>query len=155
MFEKNEGPSNNPEKLRGTNPVPHSAFDGIEIPLIEGKEQHSNFKDRLGDCENLSLFPCAVCYSISELRDFLGKAELSFPDGISQEDQGIALLMGIKNTSDAGHAQNRVTVMLVASAFTEDTADRRVTSISNFILGDRGYGVAVNGKVYDSGSLWP
>lgn len=118
---------------------------------------------------NLPSFPNAVCFTITELRQYLDSAEKTINAGgaVPANEAGIAIMPAFEN--------NKVTFMLVATRFTEDRSIQQVLSINNPVTGIFGVG-AGNNKVkklkkslpsdpppdppvgddsYENGSHWP
>lgn len=128
---------------------------GSEITRAEGNSQFSLFLELKSTLPNPDIFPDAVCYSINELITFLNVAKDSLTTyGIPSDEQGIAIMLGISNDNSAGHAKDKVSVMLVATAFQQNN-NREVTKISNYILGDNGGLGNVTAEVFNSGSMFP
>lgn len=143
--------TNEQDSTNGMNQLSPKLFGG-PLPPGEAGKQKAEFERQIKPTPDK--YPQAVCYSINELIFFLTSAKVKLAlDGIADDQQGVALMLGINKDTTAGHAQDMVTVMLVATAFTEDN-NRQVTKISNPLLCKNDLG-EVTENAYDAGSLWP
>lgn len=126
-------------------------------PLEKGKakEKYDRFKIAFPETK----FPVTVCYTINELRLYLNEAETALINSnIPTNERGIAMVLGL-NDKDGTYAAEKVTIVLVATAFTDD-GNCKVLTIDNPLTGKHG-GAEINADEaiddisYDTGSLFP
>jgi hypothetical protein len=132
---------------------------GVKLPVGKARQQFDSFCAAYGRKHH----PMAVCYTLAELQDFFADVKGMFErNGIPQNQQGIALTMGIHQDPTRTHANNRITLMLVATQWVDGAPhEGRVVAINNPI--DMGGWTSaslptpppIDDLAFDAGSLWP
>ena len=114
-------------------PNKKKSYGSKPLPKGEAKRKYERFKKSFPD----NKFPGSVCYTIEALRNYLDDAEATLiKHNVPANERGIALILGL-NDNDGTHAANRITIMLVATAFTEDD-NCKVLTIDNPVTGSHG-----------------
>lgn len=128
---------------------------GNELPQGDARilfNRFSEFKATLPE-EVQSLLPNAVCFTVSEVQEYLDKVSEMFEERSIPEDQRCIALMPGKYGDDAPkeHLRNKVTTVFVASK-TESNDNGQVALIENCVLNEE---TEIEDVSYNVGSLNP
>lgn len=135
---------------------------GQQLPQGGAKALYDRFqlfKEELPEGTKL-LFPNAVCFTVSELQEYLNNMQDMFEErGIPESERCIALMPG-KYGDDApkDHLLNQMTVLLLASRVEANEETGQVTNIQNCVIKEGEFsepGEPVDDLSYNIGSLHP
>ena len=138
------------------------SVNASRLPKGVAKKQY----DAFAASPNAKNIPVAICHGLDDVKKFIADAEADFTkNNIPSSERGVAIMPGI-NLGNQSHNSGKVTYMLIATKFTEDT-DGKVLTIDNCVLGKNSAktkstkmktmtGTGSPGDTSgDMGSLWP